>query len=130
MREKNARIELQRVHLTDLKSLVVETRTQKICKSRIFFDRQNLHIFFKKNPGQRAQARPDLNDIIFRRDLCLIYNPASEILIVQKILAESFGRRDADFLERRAYVRKLHKPSPCQTGQQEKLLGLFTRFGE
>src|SRR6187549_2993856 len=104
MREKNARIELQRVDVKNFKSLVVETQTQKLCKSRVLFDRQNAHAFFKNEPGQRAQAGADLDDIIFRNDLCLINNRASEVLIVQKILAESFGGRDADFLERRAYL--------------------------
>ena len=102
--KQNAWIELQRISVDDFKSLIAEARTQKLCKSRIFFDRQNMRAFFKKKPGQRAQAGPDLDHIIFRSDLRLIDNPASEILIVQKVLAESFGRRHADFLERRAYL--------------------------
>jgi hypothetical protein len=104
MREKNAWIEFQHITVDDFKSLVPETRTQKLCKSRVLFDRQNAHAFFKNEPGQRAQAGTYLDDIIFRNDLCLIDNRASEVLIVQKILAESFGGRDADFLERRAYL--------------------------
>ena len=104
MREKNAWIELQRINVDDFKSLIPEARTQKLCKSRILFDRQNMRAFFQKEPGQRAQAGPDLDHIIFRSDLRLIDNPASEVLIVQKVLAESFGRRDADFFQRRAYL--------------------------
>ena len=101
---KNAWIELQRISVDDFKSLIPEARTQKLCKSRILFDRQNMRSFFQKKPGQRAQAGPDLDHIIFRSDLRLIDNPASEVLIVQKVLAESFGRRHADFFERRAYL--------------------------
>ena len=104
MREQNAWIELQRISVDDFKSLIAEARTQKLCKSCIFFDRQNMRSFFQKKPGQRAQTRPDLDDIIFRSDLRLIDNPASEVLIVQKVLAESFGRRDADFFQRRTYL--------------------------
>src|SRR4029450_5813528 len=104
MREKNACIELQRISVDDFKSLIPEARTQKLCKSRILFDRQNVRAFFQKKPGQRAQAGSDLDDIIFRSDLRLIDNPASEILIVQKVLTESVVRPDADFLQRRAYL--------------------------
>jgi hypothetical protein len=104
MREQNAWIELQCISVDDFKSLVAETRAQKLCKSRILFDRENMRAFFEKKPGQRAQAGSDFDDIIFRSDLRLIDNPASEVLIVQKVLAESFGWRHADFLERRAYL--------------------------
>src|SRR4030095_16334659 len=130
MREKNAGIELQRVSVEDFKSLVPEARTQKLCKSRIFFDRQNVRAFFKKKPGQRAQAGPDLDDVIFRSDFRLIDDPASEILVVQKVLTESFDRRDADFFQRRAYVRKLHRRGAWGTGQQGKFVRLFTKFCE
>jgi hypothetical protein len=61
---------------------------QKLCKSRILFDRENMRAFFQNKSRQRAQARPDLDHIIFRSDLRLIDNPTSQILIVQKILAE------------------------------------------
>src|SRR5512132_224996 len=104
MREKNTWIELQRISVDDFKSLIPEARTQKLCKSRILFDRENLRAFFKNKPGQRAQAGSDLDHIIFRSDLRPIDNPASEVLIVQKVLTESFGRPDADFLKRRAYL--------------------------
>src|SRR5262249_8936132 len=102
MREQNAWIEFQRVNVEDFKSLVPKLRTQKLCKSHILFDRENVRAFFKNKSGQRAQAWPDLNNVIFRTDLRLIDNPASEVLIVQKVLTESFGRRQADFFERRA----------------------------
>ena len=104
MREQNAWIELQRISVDDFKSLVAKSGTQKFCKSGILFDRENVCAFFEKKPGQRAQARPDLDDIVFRIDSRLIDNPASEILIVQKVLTESLGRPDADFLKRRAYL--------------------------
>ena len=82
MREQNAWIELQRVSVDNLKSLIPKARTQKLCRSRILFDRQNMRSFFQKKFGQRAQAGPDLDHIIFRSDLCLIDNPASEVLVV------------------------------------------------
>src|SRR6266566_146214 len=104
MREKNACIELQRISVNDFKSFFAEPRTQKFCKSRILFDRQNVRAFFENKPGQRAQAGSDLDDIICGSDLRLIDNPASEVLIVQKVLTESPGRPNADFLERRAYL--------------------------
>ena len=104
MSEQNAWIKLQRISIDDFKSLIPEARTQKLCKSCIFFDRQNMRSFFQKKPGQRAQTGSDLDHIIFRSDLRLIDNPASEVLIVQKILSESFGRRYADFLKCRAYL--------------------------
>jgi hypothetical protein len=104
MREKNAWIKLQCVSVDDFKPLVSKPRTQKLYKSRILFDRENMRAFFKNKPGERAQAWPDLDHIIFRSDLCLIDNPASEVLIVQKVLAESLGRRHADFFERRTYL--------------------------
>ena len=104
MSEQNAWIELQRISVDDFKSLVAKPRTQKFCKSGILFDRKNGRAFFEKKPGQRAQARPDLDHIICRSDLRLIDNPASEVLIVQKVLTESFGRPDADFLKCRAYL--------------------------
>src|SRR5437867_8682966 len=87
--EQDAWIELQRISVDDFKSLVAKARTQKLCKSRILFDRQNVRSFFQKKPGQRAQAGPDLDHIIFRSDLRLIDNPASEVLIVQKVFDES-----------------------------------------
>src|SRR6476646_4612173 len=101
MREKNTWIELQRISVNNFESRIPEVRTQKLCKSRILFDRQNVRSFFQKKPGQRAQPGPDFDHIILRSDLRLIDNPASEVLIVQKVLTESFGRPDADFLERR-----------------------------
>jgi len=103
MREKNAGIELQRVSVDDFESLLPEARMQKLCKSRIPFDRENVRAFFKNKLGQRAQAGPDLEDIILRSDLRLIDNPARQVLVVQKVLTERFGRRDADLFERRAY---------------------------
>ena len=42
MSEKNAWIELQRISIDDFKSLIAEARTQKLCKSCIFFDCQNM----------------------------------------------------------------------------------------
>jgi hypothetical protein len=104
MSKQSAWIELQRISVDDFKSLICEARTKKFCKSRIFFDRQNMRSFFQKKSGQRAQARSDLDYIIVRSDLRLIDNPASEILIVQKVLTESLGRRDADFFERHVYL--------------------------
>src|SRR2546430_3109571 len=104
MSEQNAWIELQRISVDDFKSLVAKPRTQKFCKSRIFFDRENVRAPFKNKLRQRAQARPDLDHVICRSDFCLIDNPASEVLIVQKVLTESFGRPNADFLKRRAYL--------------------------
>ena len=62
-----------------------------------------MRAFFKNKLGQRAQAGPDLEDIILRSDLRLIDNPARQVLVVQKVLTERFGRRDADLFERRAY---------------------------
>src|SRR5215510_8484365 len=103
MREKNTWIELQRISVNDFEPLILEARTQKVCKSRILFDRENMRPFFQKKPGQRAQSGPDFDHIIFRSDLCLIDNPASEILIVEKILAKRLDWRHADFLERGAY---------------------------
>ena len=44
-----------------------------------------------------------------RSDLRLIDDPASKILVVPKILTESFRWRHADVLERRAYVGELHR---------------------
>jgi hypothetical protein len=60
--------------------------------------------FFKKKFGQRAQTGTDLDNIIFRSDLRLIDDPASEVLVVQKVLTKSFDRRDADFFQCRAYL--------------------------
>src|SRR6476646_2866481 len=104
MREQNVWIEFQRINVDDFKSVIPEARTQKLCKSRILFDRQNMRSFFHKKPRQRAQTGPDLDDIIFRSDLRLIDDPARQVLIVQEILAKSFGRRDADSFQRRVYL--------------------------
>src|SRR4029453_3501105 len=103
MSKKNAWIEFQRISVDDFNSLIAEARTQKVGKSRILFDRENMCTLFKKKPGQRPQAGPDFDHIIFRSDLRLIDNPACEVLIVQKVLAECFCRRHADFVERPAY---------------------------
>src|SRR5262245_32184432 len=130
MREKNAWIELQRISVDDFKPLIPEARMQKVCKSRILFDRENVRTFFEKEPGQRAQPGPDFDHKIFRSDLCLIDNPASEILIVEKILAESLYRRHADFLQRCPYLGKLHSHGARPIRQQGKFLGLFTKFCE
>src|SRR5919206_1474491 len=104
MREKNAWIELQCISVDDFKSLVSDARAHKLCESRILLDRENMRAVFEKKPGQCPQAGPDFDHIIFRSDLRLINNPASEVLIMQKVLAEGFGRRDADFFERCAYL--------------------------
>ena len=64
MREKNAWIELQRICVDYFKSLISEVRTQKLCKSCILFDRQNMRSFSQKKPGQRAQSGPDLDEVI------------------------------------------------------------------
>src|SRR4249919_1710677 len=109
MSEQNAWIKLQRISIDDFKSLIPEARTQKLCKSCIFFDRQNMRSSFQKKPGQGAQTGPDLDDIIFRSDLRLIDDPASKVLIVQKVLAERFDRRDADFFQCCVYLGKLHR---------------------
>src|SRR4029078_6070725 len=105
MREKNAWIKLQRIGMNDFKPLICETRTQKLCKSRILFNRENMRAFFQNKSGQRAQAGPELDHIIFRSDLRLIDNPTREILIVQKILAERLDRGYANFLKCRSNVR-------------------------
>ena len=102
MREKNAWIKLQRISVDDFKSFIREARTQELCKSRILFDCENMRAFFQNKSGQCAQARPDLDHIIFRSDLRLIDNPTREILIVQKILAERLDGGYANFLKCRA----------------------------
>src|SRR5206468_10871015 len=102
MREKNAWIELQRISVDDFKLLIPEARTQKLCKSRILPDRQNVRAFFQKKAGPRAQAGPDLDDIVFRNDLRLTDNAASEGRIVRKALTESFRRPEPDFRKRAA----------------------------
>src|SRR5262249_5904928 len=130
MGEKNAWIELQRISVDDFKSLIPESRTQKLCKSCVLFDRQNMRAFFQKKPGQRAQAGPDFDHIVFRSDLGLIDDPASEILIVEKILTALLNRRHADFLKRLTYFRKLHSRRMRPIRQQGKLLGLFTKLCE
>ena len=122
MREKNARIELQRISVDDFKSLIVETRERKKFASRASFSiARTCAPFSRRNLVNAPKPGPISTHIIFRSDLRLIDNPASEILIVQKILTESFGRRDADFFKRRAYLGKLHRRGARPTRQQGKL---------
>src|SRR4051794_31032123 len=130
MCEQNTWIEFQRISVDDFESLILKARAQEICKSHIFFDRQNMRSFFQEKPGQRAQAGANLDDVISRSDLRLIDDPASEVLIVQKILPKTFGWRHADFFQCRAYFRQLHRAGARLMGPQEKALSLFTKFCE
>ena len=86
-----------------------ETRAQKIGQSRVLFDRKNARAFLKNKAGQRAESGSNLDNIIICSDLRLIDNPASKILVVQKILPERFGWREAEFSKRGSYVRQLHE---------------------
>jgi hypothetical protein len=54
MREQNARIELKRIGVDDLQSFVAETRAQKICKSRILLDGENVRAFLEQKFRQRT----------------------------------------------------------------------------
>src|SRR5207249_9445079 len=64
--------------------------------------------FLSKQFSQSAQTRTDFDDVISRTYLCLIDDPAREIWVVQKILSESFDRRDFYFPKRRANLGELH----------------------
>ena len=86
----------------------METATQKICEPRVFLDRKNLRAAFENEFGQRAQTRTDLDDVIIFCNLRFFYNPARKVSVVQKILSESFDRRDADLAQSCVDFRQLH----------------------
>jgi hypothetical protein len=60
----------------------------------------------------------------------LIDNPPGEVLIVQKILTESFDWRDVYLLKRRPYVGKLHTKAGEGVTSPAKSVFLFTKSCE
>jgi hypothetical protein len=92
MGKKNTRIKLQSVCISNFESRMTETFAQKICEAPVFLDCENLPAFLKRELSESAQARSNFYDIIIRSYLSLIDDPASEILVVQKILAKSLDR--------------------------------------
>ena len=76
----------------DLKRAASKFLAEIIREPFVFFDCENLRASRERQFTQRAQPWADLDDEIFRADVRLINDPSREILVVQKILAETFDR--------------------------------------
>ena len=104
-----------------------ETLRQKFCEASVFLDRQNLCSLGQEKLGERAKSRSYFDDVVIRCHLRLIYNPARQISIVQKVLAETFHRRNADFAERGGYFGEFHNKIAMSAGARPLLPVLFTK---
>jgi hypothetical protein len=60
----------------------------------------------------------------------LIDNPASKILVMEKVLAERSRWRNPYFSKRGSYVRELHVNLARCARDRRKLIYLFTKFCE
>ena len=75
-------VEVERVSVENFQSIAYETLAQKMSESLIFFDRENVCTCFENELGQRAKTGSDFNDVIFRRKLSALDNPASKVAVV------------------------------------------------
>src|SRR5205814_5500642 len=89
-RKQRALIKLERVAMFDVQPGTGESFAQEINQAFVFFDRKDLCPARENLLGQRTKSRADLNYEISCIDLCLLHNPAGNILIMKKILAERF----------------------------------------
>src|SRR6185503_14261848 len=94
-----AHFKIQGVTVHDLDATSGEMLAQKIRKTPIFFDCQNLCARFEHRFGQRAETRTNFQNEIFRRQLRLLHDPTRKILIVKKILTERLYWRDLNLAQ-------------------------------
>ena len=66
----------------DFQRIALKFLAKKLHQTFVFFDRRNTRALRQRKFCQRAKARTDLNDKIFRTDGCLIDKPFREISIV------------------------------------------------
>ena len=107
--EQAPHVKIQRVSVDDFQPVGLETSSQKIRQPRVFLDRQNLRAGGEGKLRQRAQSRPDFDDVIFRREFRPGDDPLREIPVVEEILAKRFDRRDPDLAQGRIDLGKLHR---------------------
>jgi len=93
----------------NFQSAILKFVAQKFYEPFVFLDCEDARAFRKHKFGQRAEPRPNLDDEVFRTDLCLVDDSSREIPIVQKVLAEAFDWRDADFPQSCGYFGQLHQ---------------------
>ncbi len=110
-----------------IESWISKFFAQEIHEPRVLFQREQTRAAFQNLFRQRTEPGSNFQNKIIRLDLSLIDDPARQILIVQKILAERFDRSHASLVERGAGLRKVHP----RIGQESwKTRILFTKSCE
>ena len=60
-------------------------------ESRVFFDQSETRVRANQKLGERAKTRPNFHDVIAGLDVEKRDDPSGEVLVVEKVLAETPG---------------------------------------
>ena len=127
LREQPAHIELEGVTVNDFQRRARESFPHKFHEPSVLFDREHARARIENEFGESTEARADFDDVIVWRQIGFLDDPAREVTIVQKILPESFYRRDPDFAQRGVNFRELHRRRSGAWRELEKRVSLFTK---
>ena len=83
---------IQRVEVDDLGGRAAEFLFEVAHEPPVFFDQREPDVVGGEKLGQRSQTGADFDHVVAGLDLQASNNPAREVLVVQKILAEAAGR--------------------------------------
>ncbi len=88
-------VEIQCVARNDAQPLLTrKTHAQEIRQPPVFFQHGQPRAGFERRAGQSTQAGTDLDEFVARLHVELGDDPAGKVLVVEKILAERFRRRE------------------------------------
>ena len=83
--------------MNDFEAGIGESLPQEFHQPLVFFDRENTRAGFENKFSESAESRPDFNDVIGRGQFGFVDDPARQITIVKKILAERLDGGDPNF---------------------------------
>ena len=109
---------------------IPEFLAQKFSQAPIFLDGKNARAFRKRRLGERSKSRPDFDYLIFVRQIGLLDDPARQVLIVKKSLAETSDRGNADISKRCADLGEPHVDIDGPRDRRGKFANLFTKSCE
>lgn len=106
---------------------IPEFLAQEFSQARVLLDGENSCAFRERKLGERSKSRPDFDDVIFVRQISLVDDPARQVLIVKKSLAETSDRGNADISKRCADLGEPHVDIDGSRDRREKFANLFTK---